>query len=840
MNLYQAGYYRRGKQGSGAGWGIVSPSKGMSQIAKEGFKGIAAKLVELKSVGVVPVLNTGIFLYDKFVYLMQVNYAAKGEDARGVAFVHGYCFNTTDYFELCSNPSILCGASEENFRMEYDASVAAYPVAAGLSCENYDFGSLFSKYRLDDEKYKKLIFGAINAIENYSNPLCIKLDLPSEQYMQTSKELLYLIMMGLPYHLRIKVSFFSYGGSGAAIYLSDQTQGNNYVDLESGVFAVDSTRLASFYFTKIYNTVPAIDYQKRDEYFKSIAQFINAAFENPLRDTGCTQVEAGFQAKIKKNDEEGILPEMAGELLTAFLRNSLTESEEVYQYLTALLKVMNDNSLFVPEEKLRKHILDRYEKTNAEDYRREACRLNAREILNKEQKKGFEELNRLSVSSKEQFASVLAEISKQNIDYYTKYYLEIFLPFSLTSLDKLNHHFAPDKRIEKGEYAVLLTVLDRLMADEMHRAHEYDELLGTQRYVKAILRKFPKSMEKEIDDVWVHTHFILWNCMQVSDFRTEAIREYRELKLEEIAENGWGGEECPNAGKFVRLSEVFEKTDGEELIPKLYNLLLADEAFASVADRKYIQELFYLDKLESLDFEKAWGFDGLLAVFYDFREKKFDTLSLVKKLSQKNQNALEPSCISKVLRHSYFLRNKKLRENLIESLTEDIRALKGDEGAHDSKMLIKGLKRYRDILCGKKVKGDIELEEMQRCANTFHRLFVGALVLFTIAFLLRELNSCEGFRGFNTILTGGVFGLLSLILTGVKMYLTERDGGLMECCGMTRIPAAVVYFILAVLLLAGMGGILLLANKKIMIIGIFIYSFLATASAILYSILAED
>ena len=161
-------------------------------------------------------------------------------------------------------------------------------------------------------------------------------------------------------------------------------------------------------------------------------------------------MEAGFQAKIKKNDEEGILPEMAGELLTAFLRNSLTESEEVYQYLTALLKVMNDNSLFVPEEKLRKHILDRYEKTNAEDYRREACRLNAREILNKEQKKGFEELNRLSVSSKEQFASVLAEISKQNIDYYTKYYLEIFLPFSLTSLDKLNHHLRQTNGLKRG------------------------------------------------------------------------------------------------------------------------------------------------------------------------------------------------------------------------------------------------------------------------------------------------------------------------------------------------------------------------------------------------------
>ena len=48
MNLYQAGYFRKGRQGSNAGWGIVAPSKGMSQIAKDGFKGIAAKLVELK------------------------------------------------------------------------------------------------------------------------------------------------------------------------------------------------------------------------------------------------------------------------------------------------------------------------------------------------------------------------------------------------------------------------------------------------------------------------------------------------------------------------------------------------------------------------------------------------------------------------------------------------------------------------------------------------------------------------------------------------------------------------------------------------------------------------
>ena len=41
MNLYQAGYFRLGKQGVNAGWSIVSPSSGMSPVAMEGFKGIA-------------------------------------------------------------------------------------------------------------------------------------------------------------------------------------------------------------------------------------------------------------------------------------------------------------------------------------------------------------------------------------------------------------------------------------------------------------------------------------------------------------------------------------------------------------------------------------------------------------------------------------------------------------------------------------------------------------------------------------------------------------------------------------------------------------------------------
>ena len=48
MDLYQAGYFRLGKQGRGSGWDIIAPSDGMSNFAIDGFKGIAASLINLQ------------------------------------------------------------------------------------------------------------------------------------------------------------------------------------------------------------------------------------------------------------------------------------------------------------------------------------------------------------------------------------------------------------------------------------------------------------------------------------------------------------------------------------------------------------------------------------------------------------------------------------------------------------------------------------------------------------------------------------------------------------------------------------------------------------------------
>lgn len=845
MNLYQAGYFRRGRQGSSAGWGIVSPSRGMSQIAKDGFKGIAAKLVELKGIDGIPAVNMGIYLHDRFIYLMHVNYTAKGDDARGVTFVHGYCFNISDYYELCSRPEMLCGVTEDNFLMEYDSSVEAYPIAEGLSYESFDFGQLLCKYGLDDEEYKKLVFGAINALENYSNPLCIKLGLPCEQYMQASKELLYLIMMGLPYHLRIRVSFFSYTGAGAAIYVSDHVEGNNYVDLDKHEFAVDTARLTQFYFTRIYNTVPAADYRKRAAIFQTIAEFMNTAFENPMRDTGCTQIEAGFQAKIKKNDIEGILPETAFELLTAFLRSPLTENDEVYEYLTELIRVMNNNSMFITDEKIRKHVEGLYSRTEREDYRREICSLTAREILNQEQKKGFDGLNRLLNSSKEQYEAVLSQIRERNEAYYVEYYYTSFLPFFVTGLDKLDKYLKEHEKIEIDEYKVLLQILNSLIKKEMPDCGGYEQLISIRDKVSKLLDIFPKELEENIDDVWRYTHFVFWNCFNISEFDVGLIDRYRKLKVEELAEEGWSEEECTNAVKVVRLIELFEETEAEEVRDILCKVLFGNKILENAADKRYIQEIFLSNKMDELKLNKPAGFDCMLAMFYDCKGHKFDMLGWGTYIRRRYQDAFEPTYITQMQHKSKILNNERLRERVLESLQADIKAAKKSDDNSYSKRVLKGLKAYSDCLCGKELKSENELEAMQFFANALHRIGIGALLLFTAGLLLRCINNLQiigeaGIFGTAMIIIPGIFIVLFLLALGIKIYLADGITGLMENFGIITVPRLLIYTILNILLLAGIAALLLLADRKVIIIGAVAYSVVAVISAIAYCVCAQE
>lgn len=834
MNLYQAGYFRKGRQGSGAGWGIVSPSKGMSQIAKDGFKGIAAKLVELKGTSGMPVVNTGLFLHDRFVYLMNVNYAAQGDDDRGVTYVHGYCFNAADYFELCADPNKICGITADNFCMEYDDTINAYPVAEQLAYEPMNFQELLAKYKLTDEEYRLLVLGAMNALENYSNPLCIRLTLPREEYLQASRELLYLIMKGLPQHLRIKASAYSFAGAGAAIYVSDHTEGNNCIDLDSREFTVDTTRLSQFGFTRIYNSIPAAAEAQRDAIFQAIADFMNAAFENPVKDAGCALIEAGFQEKIKKNDGEGILADKAEELMRTFLGCKLTDQTEVYDYLADLLKVMNDHTLKVSDSKIRKTLEDKYGKTNHAPYKREIDRLTAHEILDKNPQDGYKQLNNLT-KTEEKYQIVCEEIRKLDEAYYREYYLKGYLPYKLTKLNAIRKYMEANHPTDSEECKELFLLLNQAMKKEMPMAVDYEQLKETQNQVQTILAMFPEGYEKPAEAIVDSTYLLLWQNFPIGKFETTQIEDYKANKVTQIAAEGCHGEKCPNAVNVVKLIEMFEEEDQEVLRDIMFQVLFTDQVLTTREEKKNIQELFKEEFAAKIKYNKASGFDCLLAMTYSFDKQKFHMTACGKTIARKAPELFSADSVRSMARNSRFLKDEFYQQKILEDLQVELKDVKKSKSV--DKKIVKGLQTYCDFLGGKKIKNEEEQGEANDFLDGMHRIAIGAALIYVFEFLLKTWGSTCGVL--IPIIGTAALATFMLIAAVIKIM---REGGfedMLYAYGITSAPKMVLHILVTLLLWAGIGVFMTIFAQWAVYGGIG-YIALAAISAVLCFVKTEE
>lgn len=840
MNLYQAGYFRHGKQGSNAGWGIVSPSNGMSKIAKDGFRGIAANLIELKSKATMPVVNLGVFLYDRFVYLMHVNYAACGEDARGVTFVHGYCFNITDFYEFCIRPEMLLGVTEDNFRMDYDELEESYPVKNELSYLPFSWENLFEKYCFTDEEYKRLIFGAINALEGYSSPLCIKAEVPAKQYLQMTKELLYLIMMGLPYHLRLKLSFFSYFGSNAAVYVSNHIEGNNYVDLDNRIFVTEDTRLSEYEFTGIYDWVKAKDAGEKDRYFKAIADFMNRAFKNPLRETGCRQVEAGYWAMTPKIDSAAMKPQTAVELLQNFLKCELTEEDEVFSYLAALLGVINSDPLVVLNETERNRLMNFYDKTENPSFQIEVCRLLAQNIMGKNKNLGFEELNRMSGSSASRYAAVCDEIQKREPEYFNEYYCSSYLPFALNDVEKIKKYLEErEGKIPLSEYDVLASILSGLAEQEIGKSSNFEQLYESYDNLCDILKKIPSGKNREVNALQEKMRFLIWEQFPVRDFSADDFDKYQELEANQLAEEGYQGNHCKGAYRVSTLMALFTENDKRVFCENLIRVLFTDEILTEQDDKEKIRNLLSERATEMSDAKTPEEFDYLLVMHYDFSKQTFHTLPWGRELSGSCKEAFDPSYISKMLKRSLLLKDQKRRRSFADALTVDLKKAKKEESTRYPKTVLKGLKRYSDAISGKKMKDDAKLAKAQDYAYGLHRLFVGAFMLLTIMLVFRTIWNYEIVPRLHIMLAGFLFALFMMAVFGLKIY---KDGfwGIMEFAGLTGILKTILYGVLALALAAGIVVITVAGGWSVFFIGILAYSILAAASTIVYNITAEE
>ena len=352
MDLYQAGYTRRGKQGEGSGWSLVSESDGMSTYAKDGFAGFAGNLAELVQSLDMPDEAIGVFRDDRFLYYLHINYKAEAEDMdiRGVSFTHGYCFNLTDYYVLCKEPEKLLGVDEDTFLKNYDSNDKSYPIKEKFSYQPMNFSQLKEKYDLSAEAYRRLLIGATCAVEGHTDSLCIKLNCEKEAYTQVCKEIIYLIMQGLPYHLRMKVTFFSYRGGKTNIYFSDKIEGNNYYDLDTKISECNKSRSEKYRFTLLYNLE---NDDQRQMIFKMMAEFMENVFDVPLKEMDCEHIEHGFFAKLKNVISKDEWRDLAINVLTSFLNIPLKECTLVDEYIAILLNIINEHSLIIENEKLR-------------------------------------------------------------------------------------------------------------------------------------------------------------------------------------------------------------------------------------------------------------------------------------------------------------------------------------------------------------------------------------------------------------------------------------------------------------------------------------------------------
>lgn len=827
MNLYQAGYFREGKQGSNAGWKIVSPSEGMSQVAKDGFKGIAANLTELKKTWTMPVTNLGIFLYDRFVYLMHVNYGAAGEDARGVTYVHGYCFNLSDYYELCRNPEMIFGITDHNFVLDYDASVSAYPVKESLSYEPLNFIELLNKYGFTDQEYKELILGAICALEGYSNPMCIKLGIPLDGYKQACREITYLIMMGLPYHLRMKMSFFSFKGKNTAIYYSDVTEGNNYADLESRKFSCDISRLKTLHFTRIYNTYPASDYQNREKIFQIIAAFISETVNSPLKDAGCAQIEAGFQGKIKKNDDEGILPDTAPELLAAFIRFDLKETDTVYQYLADLLKVINGCNLEITDSRIINRLNNRYDRSKNDDFKREVSNLSVRNILSGNKEEGFTKLWGLFQNNKEQYEQVSCELKIKDPDYFEEYYNICFLPNYLTDLLKIEEYIKEEQKIEK-EGDTILSILLKISEREIKKAGSFSRMSQIEKQASKILERYPQQMNN-VKNVKQRIYFTLWNSFDMDQFDKEETENYRDCEVEKLAEEGFRGRECENAQNICKLIDLLNGSS-EEDNKFLYQLFMTDEIFSSIKTKTALQKKLRIDYTKRYDLSTVTGFDVSLALHYDCQNKCFKTLSWGSKMFK----YFAPEQIRKMVRYSYVLADPSIKKQFIESLEKDIR-----ENKSGPRVLIGGLKGYYDCLTGKKVKDPYAADGKADVAYVIQRILVGFFGMAAIAVCAISMSRYAGINNkWVPAIYAGVFAILFLLISIGKAAVNGGIGNLLEKSGVDGFVSLMIYIFLIVILLTAAVFIYLACGFLQKAIALCVFATLGVISAFVYGIIS--
>jgi len=820
MNLYQAGYYRLGTQGANAGWQLVSESSGMSQKAKEGFQGIASTIISLKSANV-PVQNLGVFKFDRFVYLFHINYNASGEDARGVSYAHCYCFNQKDYLELSKNPEMLFGVSETAFPNEYDASVGSYPVAEQLPYAPMSVAAIKAKYNISDEQYREMVLGAISATEGLTPALCLKKDLPKEAYREFYNEMLYLIDVALPYQIRTKITAYSYSGSNDAyVYVSDQVNSTNYVDFDTNQYHLEYDRVKNYEFTMIYNSVPEID--KLASTWEKLSDWIQLTMANSPKEGGCEQIEAAYNAVFKRSVPAGIAPQRATELLISFMQYEPTDCKETYDYLAALLHLINESQTVIDDKKLNKSLVSRYVKSEHDAYRSELDVLLAERLLNEEDRKSaYNGLYEIYKERPTQYERVYALITKKSLEFSVMFRLKKLLPEELTDFDKIQSHIeevesdtAMNPALAEQDLLVTLSCLKKVASDNFQSAGSFADLQATEQGMQKSLKKLSGKTEKidqNVVSVGNQLYALLWSSFRMNWFDPQMTESYRSCELDYVStltEEPHGREAAQTVINLIHL--VTGRFDQNKL-RILQNVVFSGNAKFTNEKIQELQLLVLNQQFETKQvdlFLHDFAFDTLLTICYNPSYRQFDVAYLGRLLERYSAGrAFENKNINQFVRYSKLIATQGYGDSLLMSLMDLQSQADQYKASGLSQGIIKGLKKYQLVMEGKELKSEQMLSASNGFLTALYRGTIGVVVmgvLGLVAFIVKTNLGLEQ-SSLYFVITLAMIGLVYIGIVVMKLLMSGQINYIPEDAGLTTPATIVVYLIVMLFLITGLA-----------------------------------
>lgn len=799
MNLYQMGLYRIGQQGSNSGWQLVSPSMGISPVASERFEELASAIFEVRSSLNVPYCR-GLFVVDNFAFFTNLNFNAKGEDERGVSYAHCYCFTMSDYLELAKNPEKIAYVLEETFPMEYDASIEEYPVEHDFKGEAMDVMEILAKYGISLDTYKEMVLGAICAAMGKSSPLCIKKALNSEEYIQFYKDILYVVMKGMPIRLRTKLSSFSFReGKFAALYVSDEVNSDNYIDMDANVVEVQYAALKKFEFTMLYNNMINTGTTRvLDGFWELIEAQMESTIDGPLRELQIEHVESAFQA-VRKNLEAGSIdPANVMSLLTAFLGFKLKNSAESAAYLSELVNIINENGMEVTDSVIKKGLSDFYEKTEDEEFQKQMDILNVRGLLKSmERTQAYDELDNMRANRPEMYKNVYDFILKGESDFAYDYYVERILPGELVSYDAIYDHMdrivneinveggiaVSDQVIEKDYTAVVDAIL-KLANAKMSAANSWSELVNAYDDAKAAIAKVPTALpaiEKACKAVKSNILVKIWDYFQLDWFEIDpnVQKQYDRFNYKGFVEKPNAKATTQNPVYVKQLCELTSGDYGYDFPDRVKSFVYTDEIPMSGRKKNEIREILLNEWLR----ECTGGFgaaeeidiDTLLCLCYDTEKKHFLAKAFFEHLADLSHGkCFENMRINRNVQKSETLRDEYTKQLFIQDATRYLERYKGSN-AIDAK----GVKKYIDVLSGKELKDEKTLENTSNFFTTLYKTFIFDAAVCSLVLFAKALKDYVGFQGvMSIVMFAVVLVVIALLMCGTAFFEIKRSYGL--------------------------------------------------------------